>query len=159
MLPETHVKWANLLIKWSFLYLPQSSCSLLLVDVDKVAHHTALDHISLSLHANLEGQTEVMSINLILRQWNQTQPVQNVAGPPSQAWGSINHAPIGMQRQKKLGGNFGKQDVLKSKSLFPGILRPLLDLFSFIIAAVYFCLVQDGLAGAPRTHRDKHAMF
>lgn len=51
-----------------FLYLPQSSRSLLLVDVDEVAHHTALDHISLSLHADLEGQTEVMSINLNLRQ-------------------------------------------------------------------------------------------
>lgn len=45
-------------IFWISLYLPQSSCALLLVDVDKVSHHTALDHISLSLHADLRQQTE-----------------------------------------------------------------------------------------------------
>lgn len=39
-------------------YLPQSPCPLLLVDVDEVAHHPAVDHISLSLHADLEEPTE-----------------------------------------------------------------------------------------------------
>lgn len=40
------------------LYLPQASRSLLLIDVDEVSHHAALDHISLSLHADLEGRTK-----------------------------------------------------------------------------------------------------
>ncbi len=119
-----------------FLYLPQSSRSLLLIDVDKVAHHTALDHISLSLHSDLEGQAEVMSINLNLRQWKHAQPVWNAVGSPSQVWGFINRAPIGMWRRKKLVGVFGKQDVLKY------FLSPCFQEFSSpcltsIIAAVY----------------------
>lgn len=61
---ETHANFGHLSTEKQhfsgFLYLPQSSCSLLLVDVDEVAHHAALDHISLSLHAYLEGKTDVM---------------------------------------------------------------------------------------------------
>lgn len=41
-----------------FLYLPQSPCPLLLIDVDEVPHHTALDQMSLSLHSDLQRQTE-----------------------------------------------------------------------------------------------------
>lgn len=44
----------------SFWYLPQPSCPLLLIDVDEVDHHTALDHITLSLHANLREQKEII---------------------------------------------------------------------------------------------------
>lgn len=79
-----------------FLYPPQSSCSLLLVDVDEVAHHTALDHTSLSLHADLEGQTEGIFINIKL-ETKHAQPVWNAVGSTSQVRGCINRAPVGMQ--------------------------------------------------------------
>lgn len=47
-LPSPEILW----------YLPQSPRALLLVDVDEVPHHAALDQTPLSLHADLEGQTE-----------------------------------------------------------------------------------------------------
>lgn len=49
------------------LHLPQSSGPLLLVDINEIAHHTALDHISLSLHADLGGQKEVNVTKLNLK--------------------------------------------------------------------------------------------
>lgn len=39
-------------------YLPQPPRALLLVDVDEVPHHAALDQTPLSLHSDLEGQTQ-----------------------------------------------------------------------------------------------------
>lgn len=49
----------------SLVYLPQSPCSLLLVDVDEITHHAALDHISLSLHPDLKEQKNVQKrVNL-----------------------------------------------------------------------------------------------
>lgn len=47
-----------------FRYLPQSPRALLLVDVDEVPHHAALDETPLSLHADLEGQTQTSDAHI-----------------------------------------------------------------------------------------------
>lgn len=113
-----------------FLYLPQSSCSLLLVNVDEVSHHTALDHISLSLHADLEGQTEVMSIQLNLRRESMQKQAKS---------GSVLiRLPLEC-KGKKLRREFWQAQCPEvfPLSSFPGILQPLLNLFTFIMVAVY----------------------
>jgi len=90
------------------LHLPQSSCSLLLVDVHEVAHHTALDHIALSLHADLET-TE--------REGKSSQSLPNGVVP-----GCVYLAAIGTQKAKTVGGRFGKHDVLKCSPPSPPLL-------------------------------------
>jgi len=70
------------------LYLPQSSRSLLLVDVEEVAHHAALDQAALRLHADLEDKTGW--VNKLSRDNESTQPEWNAEGQPSQIQGCLN---------------------------------------------------------------------
>lgn len=80
------------------LYLPQSSCSLLLVDVDEVSHHAALDHVSLSLHTDLQGQIKATYFHLHLRQWKHANLAQNAFS--STSWGLLIRPPLECQGEK-----------------------------------------------------------